>query len=112
MPGRDGTGPWGLGAMSGRGLGSCNGKNMLFRGAGLGMGLLFSKRCLPGKALRRGAGIGLGICRGMGLGFRRGYASPSSDAYPSKSEKELLEEQKAQLESQLAIVNRQIASLS
>ena len=39
MPGRDGTGPMGRGAMSGRGLGACNGTNTVRYGAGLGCGL-------------------------------------------------------------------------
>jgi len=41
MPGRDGTGPLGQGAMTGRGLGVCvNGNRTLYgRGLGLGRGL-------------------------------------------------------------------------
>lgn len=112
MSGRDGTGPFGIGVMSGRGLGFCSGKNMLRRGAGLGIGLLLAKRSLRSQFVRRGAVWGLGICPGLGLGFKRGYASPANDEYGLKSKKELLEDQKAQLENLLAIVNRQIESLS
>ncbi len=33
MPGRDGTGPFGQGSMTGRGLGSCTGVNAPYSGA-------------------------------------------------------------------------------
>lgn len=36
MPGRDGTGPAGIGPMSGRGLGICSGKNAARYSMGLG----------------------------------------------------------------------------
>lgn len=55
MPGRDGTGPMGRGAMSGRGLGVCNGTNVVRYGAGLGRGL--------------GMGLGFGCRRGFGRYF-------------------------------------------
>ena len=65
MPGRDGTGPLGMGAMTGRGL-----------------GLRFGSGC------RRSFGIAI-----------------------SKSQKELLAEQKDLLESRLNVINKQIQSL-
>ena len=52
MPRRDGTGPMGAGTMTGHGLGFCTGKNAVKRGAGLGLGLGF--------ACRRGFGSGFG----------------------------------------------------
>ncbi|MDO6353710.1 DUF5320 domain-containing protein [Caloramator sp. CAR-1] len=52
MPRRDGTGPIGRGARSGRGMGYCNGNRQKnnFRGCGLGLGLgrHFGKRFLAG----------------------------------------------------------------
>jgi len=39
MPGRDGTGPTGRGAMTGRALGVCIGANAVRCGAGRGLGL-------------------------------------------------------------------------
>lgn len=52
MPRRDGTGPMGMGAISGRGMGYCNGyrENSNFRGFGLGLGLgrHFGRRFLSG----------------------------------------------------------------
>lgn len=38
MPGRDGTGPLGQGAMTGRGLGVCGGESRPLYGRGLGLG--------------------------------------------------------------------------
>lgn len=38
MPGRDGTGPSGSGAMTGRGVGFCSGKGVGRYGLGLGLG--------------------------------------------------------------------------
>ena len=76
MPGRDGTGPMGAGAMTGRGLGPCGGGYAFGRGFGGGFG--------------RGLGRG-----GMGFGWRR-TAAPAMG--PTK---ETLEEQVGYLESLL-----------
>ncbi|MDD3169262.1 MAG: DUF5320 domain-containing protein [Eubacteriales bacterium] len=38
MPGRDGTGPFGFGAMTGRGFGFCSGSEAGRYGLGLGLG--------------------------------------------------------------------------
>lgn len=88
MPRRDGTGPLGCGAMSGRGLGVCTGANAVKYGAGLGVGL----------------GLGLGCRRGFGRNF---IADPTM----SKTQKELLTEQKELLESRLDVISKQLESL-
>lgn len=86
MPGRDGTGPAGAGAMTGRGLGGCadipvNGQSPVF-----GMGC------------RRRAGRG-----GMqGRGFGRGAAT---------APKEALEQQRAALQARLDQVDGQLKNL-
>ena len=86
MPGRDGTGPMGRGAINGRDLGVCTGAN----------------------ALRYGAGSGLGL----GLGCRRGFGRNFiADPTVSKTQKELLQEQKELLESRLDIISKQLGSL-
>jgi len=79
MPGMDGTGPLGLGPMTGRGLGPC--------GRGLGW--------------RRGLGRGLGFGRGLGLG--RGFAWRARYAwdYPYEPVSLSKEEQKRILEADL-----------
>ena len=61
MPGQDGTGPFGQGAMTGRGLGPCGG------------------------GMRRGCGRGFG----RGMGFRRGLST--SVTLTKDEEKKILE---------------------
>lgn len=113
MPRGDGTGPRGLGAMTGRGMGFCTGMNMVGRGLGLGLGLLAAGRGFRRQALGRGAGMGWRAGRGMGYGFRGGYlADPIDDIYSSRTQKELLEEEKSLLERRLGILNKQLKRFS
>ncbi|HHX20000.1 MAG TPA: DUF5320 domain-containing protein [Clostridiaceae bacterium] len=63
MPRRDKTGPMGLGSMTGRGLGSCSGKEAEERETGLGMG----------RGLGRGRRFGRRFGRAGGRGFGRGF---------------------------------------
>jgi hypothetical protein len=91
MPGRDGTGPIGVGPMSGRGLGVCSAGAPGY-GAGRGLGLGFG---------RRGG-------RGYGRGFG-GYAA--SDRDDPMTRKEALAEQKKLLKDRLDYVNRQLDEL-
>lgn len=92
MPMKDGTGPMGAGPMTGRGLGSCTGSKAVKYGAGLGLGL----------------GLGLACRRGFGRGFGRGIAvnQPSS-----KTQEELLKEQKDVLKSRLEAIDKQLENL-
>ena len=96
MPRRDGTGPMGAGAMTGRGLGSCTGANVIKYGAGLGMGL----------------GIGLACRRGFGRGFARRFSKGLAvDQTSSKTKKELLAERKIMLKDQLEAIDKQLENL-
>jgi len=92
MPGRDGTGPMGAGSMTGRGLGLCTGANDDKYGAGPGLGL----------------GLGLACRRGFGRGFGRGFAVNQNS---SKTQKELLKEQKNVLKSRLDVIDKQLENL-
>lgn len=92
MPRRDGTGPMGAGPMTGRGLGLCTGANAVKYGAGLGLGL----------------GLGLACRRGFGRGFGRGFAVNQNS---SKTQKELLQEQKNVLKSRLDVIDKQLENL-
>lgn len=92
MPRVDGTGPRGAGAMTGRGLGLCSGKNMMKYGAGLGLGL----------------GLGFACKKRFGRGVGRGFDLQNT---PSKSQKELLEEQKELLQSRLDVIDEHLESL-
>jgi len=90
MPGMDGTGPMGIGPMTGKGLGICTNTNAARYGAGFGMGLGFFCR------------------RGFGSGIGRGFAvSPIS----SKTQKELLLEQKNLLQQRIQVIDEQLESM-
>jgi hypothetical protein len=90
MPRRDGTGPIGTGSMTGRGLGFCTGTTAVKYGAGLGIGL------------------GLACRRGFGRGFRRGFAFNQTS---SKTQKELLNEQKNMLQNRPEVIEKQLENL-
>ena len=117
MPGGNGTGPAGMGPMTGRGAGFCAGYSVPGyanpvggRGYGMGFG--------------RGRGMGRGFGRGFGLG-RVGYGSPAwagvANQYPANasfvptvtSEQELegLKQQAEFLQSSLSQVSERINQL-
>ncbi|NLC44240.1 MAG: DUF5320 domain-containing protein [Clostridiales bacterium] len=88
MPRRDGTGPMGAGSITGRGLGFCTGAN----------------------AVRYGAGIGMGL--GLGRACRRGFGRASAiNETSSKTQKELLNEQKTMLQDRLEVIDLQLENL-
>lgn len=88
MPGRDGTGPMGMGQMTGRKMGVCAGNR---------------------------AGQGFGNGRGMGRGFGRGYGSQlgaNSNLAPlPQDELSLLKNQAGMLENTLNNVKEKISKL-
>ena len=87
MPARDGTGPLGAGAMTGRRQGGCNNGQYPVTGGGC----------------QHRAGRG-----GMqGRGFGRGFAG----GYPAATQKEALEQQRATLQARLDQVDSQLKSL-
>lgn len=90
MPRRDGTGPMGKGSMTGRGLGACTDNNEIRQQSGFGFGC------------RRGFGRGSG--RGLGRGFGRGFGFRNS----SKTQKELLNEEKAFLKNQIEEIDKEL----
>ncbi len=109
MPGGDGTGPMGMGPMTGRGAGFC---------AGFGV---------PG-FVSRGPGTGFGRGRGGGFGRRNmfyttgltgrqraamGASEPSATAAAptATAEKQFLETQVGAMQSQLDEVKRRLAEL-
>ena len=92
MPRRDGTGPMGTGSMTGRGLGLCTEATAAKNRPGPGMGL----------------GLGLACRRGFGRGFGRGFSFNQSS---SKTQKELLNEQKTILQNRLEVIEKQLENL-
>ena len=93
MPRRDGTGPMGKGAMTGRGLGLCTGVKTRRNVAGLGYGF--------------GLGAGYGCRRSLARGFG-GYFAEELNVI---TDKELLEEQREILKRRLDVINRQLDTL-
>ncbi|MEA4924334.1 MAG: DUF5320 domain-containing protein [Syntrophomonadaceae bacterium] len=113
MPRRNGTGPLGQGAISGRGMGICTGVNRAGRGIGLGLGLMAANRGLGNRALRHGTAMGWGLCRWMGNGFRGGFwADPGDDLSSAGTPKKLLEKEKTLLERKLNILNQRLKDLA
>lgn len=108
MPRGDGSGPEGMGSMTGRGAGFCAGFNVpgfANRGPGArGFGSGFGR----GAGFGRGMGYGLGFGRGMGMGRRfAGYygdypetAQNYSEALKSRAE--FLEEELKAVKSRLS----------
>jgi len=86
MPRRDGTGPNGAGSMTGRGLGNCTDVN----------------------AVNYRAGFGSAYRRGFGRGFGRGF---NANQNSTRTQKELLCEQKAMLQEQLEAIEKQLHNL-
>jgi|LSQX01.3.fsa_nt_gb hypothetical protein len=91
MPRYDGTGPWGQGPMSGRGMGPCN------RGFRGGMGHRF------------GGGWGGGWGRGWGRSMGMGYWAAAQPATPPA---DLLAERKRMLEEELKEIEALLAKES
>jgi hypothetical protein len=92
MPGRDGTGPLGAGAGTGRGFGPCVGASAIKYGAGVGLGL----------------GLGLACRRGFRRGFGRGFIGNRAS---SLTNKELLQEQRSALQSRLEEIDKHLNNL-
>lgn len=79
MPRGDGTGPWGQGPMTGRGLGYCSGyerSGFMTPRPGMGLGRGMGAGWTPG----RGMGMGMGMGRGRFAGFQ-GYPYPQMMPY-------------------------------
>ncbi len=111
MPRRDGTGPMGAGAMTGRKLGVCTGVNEPVYGRGLERGC--------GRGLGRGIGRGMGpgfgrgFGRGMGPGFGRGlgFGANANYGYNQTVSKEDLQAQREQLKTALDAIDQRLENL-
>lgn len=85
MPNMDGTGPQGMGVVTGRGLGPCGG------------------------GMRRGCGRGFGRGLGRGFGFRARYATPI--ALTKEEEKKILEADIKDIESEKEAIQRRLKDM-
>ncbi len=98
LPGIDGSGPMGAGPMTGRGLGPCAGVNDVRYGAGFGRGF--------------GRGFGFGRGRAYGCGFGRGFGWDVAWNQPSsRTQKELLQEQRDILKGRLDAIDEELEDL-
>lgn len=106
MPGFDGTGPRGEGAMTGGARGFCNtGYGGYYPGYGRGYGLGW------GRGFRGGAGSGFGP--GRGYGWRGAYPPPYAGPYAMNREDEigLLKEQAEMLKANLDAISKRMKDL-
>jgi uncharacterized protein DUF5320 len=115
MPGGDGSGPNGMGPMTGRAAGFCAGGTM--------PGFATPTPGRGGFGSGRGYGFGRGIGRGMGNGFRGGrggrwaapaygYAPPNYGAPAApQQESEVLRGQAEYLQNALAEIQQRLAEL-
>lgn len=107
MPGGDGTGPRGMGAMSGRGMGYCTGfgrpgwANPGYRGFGFGR--------------KWGSGFGRGPGRGFGFAWNGAKPYPTFSPAPGspdpEHEKQLLQDQATALERELQYIKNRLQEL-
>jgi len=118
MPRGDGTGPWGQGAMTGRGLGYCAGYDAPgYAAPGPGLGMARGWGGGGGRGWGRGAGGG---GRGMRwnapqAGWQPGWqAAPVAPpmAAPAVDQQAVLQQQQEYLKAQLARIEQQLSSLS
>ena len=122
MPGFNGTGPAGMGSMTGWGRGFCNPSRTAYgltpisrpgyRGYGYGQG--FGQA----RGFRGGSGPGFGRGRGYGRGFHLRGAYPSmgrryGDFYPTNSEDEInrLKDEADAMKKELDAINKRIKEL-
>lgn len=91
---RDGTGPEGLGPLTGRGLGNCTSKEGISTPSGYYYGYGLGRR-----------GGGRGMARGMGRGCRPGYGRRY---YPPADKKAALNDEKEMLKRRLAEIEELI----
>jgi len=97
MPRGDRRGPDGMGPMTGRAMGFCNGFNSpgFTRGGGVGRGF--------GRGFGRGRGMGMGYGRGRGFGGIAYYDEPncSQQSDPSLATPESIKEEISSVENYL-----------
>ena len=108
MPGYDGTGPRGMGAMTGGGRGLCSPTGV---GRASGLRRWFAPRFGRGGFAPRGYGQG----RGLGRFSFGGFAAPASSGYDesvSAAEgRDALQQQLAAIEDQLVVLRQQLQAM-
>ena len=112
MPGGDGTGPMGMGPMTGRGAGYCAG----YPNPGY-------MNSIPGRGWGRGFGRGWGRDRGWGRGFGRGWAvypyeygnpyaaAPYAPEVTPQQEADMLKKEANAMQDEINFINQRISEL-
>ncbi|MFW5782618.1 MAG: DUF5320 domain-containing protein [Candidatus Muiribacteriaceae bacterium] len=101
MPGFDGSGPLGQGAMTGRGLGNCNPANA-------------GRRTFYGYGRGAGRGFGRGVGAGYGRGFRNvypSYAAPVNIDEQVRAENDELIRENDELRGKMADLEKRLLDL-
>lgn len=99
MPGRDKTGPEGIGPLTGRQMGLCVGNDRVgFSDSGRGYGRGFG----------RGGGRGFGYGRGFGRGFGYGRGYFMDENAPNVKEQTVIENEMRVLKDQLSSLEEQL----
>ena len=111
MPRGDGTGPMGMGPMTGRGAGFCGGRGIAGFASSPGLGLGRGRRGRGGGYGRRNMFYATGL-----TGWQRaamGVSAPSAAAVAptAEAEKQFLETQVGAMQSQLDEVKKRLAEL-
>ena len=113
MPGGDGTGPGGMGPMTGRAAGYCAGYSV----PGYMNPIAGRGRFGYGLGLGGGRGFGSGRGFGRGFGFRGAAYGASYGGYPyaqeitSQQETDMLKEQSKAIGEELEAINKRISEL-
>ena len=105
MPRGDGTGPMGMGPMTGRGAGYCAGyptPGFMNPYGGRGMGMAWG----------RGGGFGRGMAMRRGRGRAFGFAPAAFASAPTREQElDMLRDQAESLKSQMDAINQRIGEL-
>ncbi len=101
MPGRNQTGPNGMGPMTGRGMGVRN-----------GMGQGFNSGFGRGNRMGRGNGFGNGMGRGFGYGYGYGMQQNPIESDVNIAQQTFLENELKMMKDQVASVERELEHLN
>jgi len=118
MPRGDGTGPMGMGPMTGRAAGYCAGyptPGFMNSGGGQGLGMAWGRGGGGGRAMawRRGRGGGFGFASSAAPRFGGPYAAPAPFAPPTRAQElDMLRSQADWLKSQMDSINQRMDELN